>query len=1137
MDVTGLTGVTKLSVGYEYACAVHGAGQVSCWGANGGGQLGDGTTTARNAPVAMIGASDVASVANGSDHTCVVTTTGAAKCLGANFNGQLGDGTTTTRAALVNVSGLGSGIAKLALGSSHSCALFSNGGVKCWGSNVSGAFGNNSTSNGNFLIPVDVVGLAADSRPPQTVSFPLISNARVNFMQGGTFNLTATASSGQPVVFTSTTANRCTVSGTTVTMVSVGTCTVVANQAGNTSFQAVSATQNILLVPQFTSATTARSVFLGLESTCALTGAGGLKCWGENLALKPGNTTLGIGATAGTILQPADVAGMTSGYTAASSVGAFQCALTAAGQLQCRGSSNAGQSGTGSTAVFVPLSNVTGLSGAKAISSSTQHSCAITATNGVVCWGINTLYELGTNSQNISTTPIEPIGLGSGIRSISAGWRYSCAVTTTGTVKCWGTQSARFGGRSELRTPTDIVGLTNIAMVSSGEATACAVTIGGGVKCWGGNDNLLFNDPQLNNAQFRTIPQDVLGLTSGVQSVSVASGHACALMTNGSVKCWGSNVDGQLGITINSVVTGLIDVPGLTSGVIGVAAYGRHSCAQMATGALKCWGKNVNGQLGDGTQTARVGPVDVLLATTGGLPQTISWSSTVPASVTYQPSYGGLAVATASSGLAPTFTSLTTAVCTVTDTVVNLIGIGTCTLRASQAGNSTYAAATPVERSITITKGQSLIINFTVPTDRALVVNSTATISGTTTSGLIVSFSSLSPTVCSVSGTTVTMLAAGICVVQASQPGNALYDAATTQVKNFVLSTTGGAATTTLLTPSVREPRAGQVFTLSATVTSTVAGSFVGRYSFYEVTTSGLTPICLSVALSSNYATCTVPASNRATGARTYSATYNGDGSFATSTRELLLNIQASNAVITVTAFPTAPTAGRSTTLTAQINLANATASPGTVTFTRAGVTLCNAVQTRALLGAPRSVTATCALNSLVAGQYNITATYQADAANTSSADNAGSIIFNVAATGPLDYSDLWWAGEAENGWGLTITQKGATQFIAIYVYGSDGKPVWYVMPGGTWNADFTVYAGALYAPTSAPLENYDTSRFAVGASSGTMSLTYTSASTAQLNYTINGITGEPLAKPARRTIKNIAHHQVSRFFHVFNGD
>ena len=113
-----------------------------------------------------------------------------------------------------------------------------------------------------------------------------------------------------------------------------------------------------------------------------------------------------------------------------------------------------------------------------------------------------------------------------------------------------------------------------------------------------------------------------------------------------------------------------------------------------------------------------------------------------------------------------------------------------------------------------------------------------------------------------------------------------------------------------------------------------------------------------------------------------------------------------------------------------------------------------------------------------------------------------------AAAPGPLNYSDMWWAGTAEDGWGMSIQQHGNIQFVAIYVYDNAGKPTWYVLPNGTWNSTFTTYTGAIYQPTSAPLNNYTPASFVVPPSPGIVTITYTSASTATMQYTISGQSG-----------------------------
>ncbi|MEP7156918.1 MAG: reprolysin-like metallopeptidase [Betaproteobacteria bacterium] len=110
----------------------------------------------------------------------------------------------------------------------------------------------------------------------------------------------------------------------------------------------------------------------------------------------------------------------------------------------------------------------------------------------------------------------------------------------------------------------------------------------------------------------------------------------------------------------------------------------------------------------------------------------------------------------------------------------------------------------------------------------------------------------------------------------------------------------------------------------------------------------------------------------------------------------------------------------------------------------------------------------------------------------------------------PLDYSDMWWVGDAENGWGMSISQHSPSniQFNAFYVYEANRAPTWFVMSGGTWNANFTSFTGLLYRPTGPPIPDFDSTKVVVGASVGTATLTFTSATTMTVTYTINGISG-----------------------------
>lgn len=113
----------------------------------------------------------------------------------------------------------------------------------------------------------------------------------------------------------------------------------------------------------------------------------------------------------------------------------------------------------------------------------------------------------------------------------------------------------------------------------------------------------------------------------------------------------------------------------------------------------------------------------------------------------------------------------------------------------------------------------------------------------------------------------------------------------------------------------------------------------------------------------------------------------------------------------------------------------------------------------------------------------------------------------NVAAA-PHDYQDLWWAGKSEDGWGMSLTQKGATLFAGLYVYDAAGKPYWSVMPGCKWNALFTECSGALHTPTGTPYFAYDASRLLLGAPVGSATLAFSDGNRAMLSYSWQGQSG-----------------------------
>jgi len=255
-----------------------------------------------------------------------------------------------------------------------------------------------------------------------------------------------------------------------------------------------------------------------------------------------------------------------------------------------------------SNSSYVPV-DISGLtSGVAAVSAGAYFSCALTTNGDVRCWGINNFGQLGDGTNTHSKLPVDVSGLGSGATAVGAGYEHACAVTAAGGVRCWGQNvygQLGDGSTTNSNTAVDVVGLASgVAAVSAGLRHTCALTTSGGVKCWGSNDQGRLGDGSFVDSN---VPVDVDSLSSGVAAVSAGGHHTCALMVNGGAKCWGDDQFGEVG---NDPTGGNhnvpVDVSGLTSGVVDVSAGDLHACSISAAGDGKCWGYNYHGQLGDG---------------------------------------------------------------------------------------------------------------------------------------------------------------------------------------------------------------------------------------------------------------------------------------------------------------------------------------------------------------------------------------------------------------------------------------------------------------------------------------------------------------------------------------------------------
>jgi alpha-tubulin suppressor-like RCC1 family protein len=229
-------------------------------------------------------------------------------------------------------------------------------------------------------------------------------------------------------------------------------------------------------------------------------------------------------------------------------------------------------------------------------------SCALTTGGSVACWGNDRYGTIGDGSNVNAYVPVEVPGW-AGASALSAGTLLTCTAASGVDVGCWGELGF---DPSVSPTPPSLVRVPGegVTSVSVGGDHGCVLTRSGGVKCWGKNDRGALGDGLSESSS--AMPVDVRGLASGVSAISAGAGHTCALTSAGGVQCWGSNGSGELGDQTRTDRSAPVDVVGLTSGVAAIAAGGGFSCALMVTGGVRCWGT-----LGSQALLSSTVPVDV----------------------------------------------------------------------------------------------------------------------------------------------------------------------------------------------------------------------------------------------------------------------------------------------------------------------------------------------------------------------------------------------------------------------------------------------------------------------------------------------------------------------------------------------
>ena len=678
---------------------------------------------------------------------------------------------------------------------------------------------------------------------------------------GGTSNISATSTSGLSLSFSSTTASICTVSGSTVTSITAGTCTIAATQAGNANYDAaIAVTQNITIGKGTQTLTfgVAPAITVGSAGTVSATADSGLAASfissTPSVCTISGNTVIGI--MAGTCTIVANQAG-NANYNAATvtqiiTIGKGTQTLTfgaapsitvgSAGNVSVTADSGLAASFSSSTTDICTVSG-------NIVTSITAGICTIVATQAG-----NANYNAATVTQNIT--------IGKGTQTLTFGAAPAITVGNAGTVSATA-DSGLAASFSSSTTDVCTVNESNVTGITAGTCTIAATQAGNANYnaatavtrnfTIGKGSQVINFDPN-----FGPLPNIVVNNTSDILA-SATSGLPLNLVSDTPATCsiigyavkgiavgtctLVANQSGNANYTAATTVTRSLEItsimssqtisfgtmPPITVGDSVAVLVAADSTLVVSLSSSTLDTCTVSGYTVTGITTGTC----IIAATQAGnanynaaaaVTQSITIGKGVQALIfgavpAITVGKTGTVSATASSGLAASFSSSTTGVCTVSGNTVTGITVGTCSIVANQAGNANYNAATAVMQNITIDKVTQELTFGAVP---AITVGSVGTVSATASSGLAASFSSSTEDICAVSGSNVTGLTAGTCIIVANQAGNATYNAATAVTQNFII----GAGTQTLTFGTAPAITVGSSGTVSATADSGLAASF-----------------------------------------------------------------------------------------------------------------------------------------------------------------------------------------------------------------------------------------------------------------------------------------------------------------------
>lgn len=370
-------------------------------------------------------------------------------------------------------------------------------------------------------------------------------------------------------------------------------------------------------------------VSAGDTHSCGVTQRSHVFCWGTD---RSGG--LGDGEASSTPRSrpvAADVSQIPVSTFRQVSVGTqLTCAVTTTDKPYCWGFNASGEIGDGSTTDRARPTPVDVSSLATPtffqITAGVNHACGVTTADELFCWGNNDKGQLGDGTTVDRSTPVavDVSGLPTTtFDEVSAGDHHTCAVTTADEVYCWGRNrdgALGDGTTTDRSTPVAVdvseLSTPTFQEVSAGDRHTCGVTTAGEPACWGNNTDGQLGNDSTSGDQLTPVLVDVSGLsTQTFSQVHVGSHHTCGITTSDEAYCWGFNDTGQLGdgTTNDRSAPVPVDVSGLSPPTfMSISGGFYHTCGVTTGSEAFCWGKNTEGQLGDGTNTGGWTPLRVI---------------------------------------------------------------------------------------------------------------------------------------------------------------------------------------------------------------------------------------------------------------------------------------------------------------------------------------------------------------------------------------------------------------------------------------------------------------------------------------------------------------------------------------------